>query len=210
LNRLDKLDTILPEVILEMERSEATWINYFTLDHGCLQIPFNVQKLTRALQATHLCRLSVNLPDSQQLRQIFAATTHKAKVHHYQPMLCHRSDLFKIETSYLHDGQDVQLILHVPMTPSNSILRLFQLHPFLLPFTNTHFLMLDPSNQIQAISSRVDCLSVEMSVVKLMGSIESTPPTYVSDTASCGASSTPPTMAPCTSRTFLEQCPRVK
>jgi len=65
----------------------------------------------------------------------------------------------------------MQLILHIPMVPSDSILQLFQLYPFPLPFTDTHFLMLDPSNQIlaMAISSGVDQLSVEMSVINLMG-----------------------------------------
>jgi hypothetical protein len=71
-------------------------------------------------------------------------------------MLQHPSDLFQIETSYIHNGQDVNLILHDPMAPADSILQLFQLHPFPLPFTESHFIMPDPSNQILAISSGVD------------------------------------------------------
>jgi hypothetical protein len=55
------------------------------------------------------------------------------------------------------------------MVPANSILQLFQLHPFPLPLTDTHFLMPDPTNQILAISSGVDRLSVEMSIINLMG-----------------------------------------
>jgi len=55
------------------------------------------------------------------------------------------------------------------MAPADSILRLFQLHPFPLPFTDTHFLMPDKSNQILAISSGVNCLSMEMSVANLKG-----------------------------------------
>jgi hypothetical protein len=83
-------------------------------------------------------------------------------------MLCHPSDLFQIKTSYVHNRQDVNLILHVPVAPADSILWLFQLHPFLLPFTESHFLMPDPANQILAISSGVDRLSMEMSVANLM------------------------------------------
>jgi hypothetical protein len=55
------------------------------------------------------------------------------------------------------------------MATSDSILRLFQLHPFPLPFTDTHFPMPNPANQILATSSGVDHLSVETSVVNLMG-----------------------------------------
>ncbi len=122
LSRLDDLETILREVIQEMERSETTWVNYFALDHARIQLHFHMQKLTRALQAAHLRRLSVDLLDSKQLRHIFDTTTCKAKTHQYQLMIHHPSDLFQIKTSYVHNGRDVKLILHVPMAPTDSIL----------------------------------------------------------------------------------------
>jgi hypothetical protein len=127
-----------------------------------------MQKLTRALQAAHLCRLSVDLLDGKQLQHIFDTTALKAQALQYQLMIRHPSDLFQIETSHMHDGRDVKLLLHVPMAPSESILRLFQLLPFPLPFTDSHFLMPDPANQILALSSGVDRLSVEMSVTNLL------------------------------------------
>ncbi len=49
-------------------------------------------------------------------------------------MIEHPSDLFQIETSYLHDGQDVQLILHIPMTPPDAVLRLLVMIIYFLPF----------------------------------------------------------------------------
>jgi hypothetical protein len=55
------------------------------------------------------------------------------------------------------------------MAKADSILCLFQLHPFPLPFMDTHFLMPDPANQIFLISFSVDPLSLEMSAVNLMG-----------------------------------------
>jgi hypothetical protein len=168
LARLDDLETVLREVVLEMERSENTWVNYFALDHARVQLYFHMQKLTRALQAAHLRRLSVDLLDGKQLRHIFDTTARKAQALQYQLMIHHPSDLFQIETSYMHDGRDVKLLLHVPMVPAESVLRLFQLLPFPLPFTDSHFLMPDPANQILALSSGVDRLSVEMSVANLL------------------------------------------
>jgi hypothetical protein len=79
LARLDELETVLREVVLEMERSENTWVNYFALDHARVQLYFHMQKLTRALQAAHLRRLSVDLLDGKQLRHIFDTTTRKAQ-----------------------------------------------------------------------------------------------------------------------------------
>ncbi len=122
LANLDNLETVLREVIQEMERSETTWVNYFALDHAHIQLHFHLQKLTQALQAAHLRRLSVDLLDGQQLRHIFDTAARKAKTHHYQLMLCHLSDLFQIEMPYVHNGHDVNLILHVPMAPADSIL----------------------------------------------------------------------------------------
>jgi hypothetical protein len=151
-----------------MECEDNTWVNYFALDHARTQLHFHLQKLVRGLQAAHLCRLSVDLLDGKQLHHIFDTAAQQAKTHNYQLKLQHPSDLFQIETSYTHNGQDVNLILHVPMAPADSILRLFQLHPFLLPFTESHFIMPDPANQILTISSVVDRLSVEMSVANLM------------------------------------------
>jgi hypothetical protein len=109
-----------------MERSETSWLNYFALDHARIQLHFHLQKLTRVLQAAHLCRLSVDLLDGKQLWHIFNTAVRKAKTHHYHLMLCHPSDLFQIETSYIHNGHDVNLILHVPMAPADSILCFFK------------------------------------------------------------------------------------
>jgi hypothetical protein len=94
LARLDDLETVLREVVQEMEQSETTWVNYFALDHTCIQLHFHLQKLTWALQATHLCRLSVDLLDGTQLRHIFDTAARKAKTHHSQLMLRHPSTLF--------------------------------------------------------------------------------------------------------------------
>jgi hypothetical protein len=168
MTRLDNLEKVLREVIVEMERSENAWVNYFALDHARVQLHFYLQKLVRGLQAAHLRRLSVDLLDSKQLHHIFDLAAKQANAHNYMLMLEHPSDLFQIETSYVHNGQDVHLILHIPMVPPDSILRLFQLHPFPLPFTDLHFIMPDPSNQIFAISSGVDRFSIEMSVANLM------------------------------------------
>jgi hypothetical protein len=122
MTRLDALEKFLREVVVEMEKSENTWVNCFALDHARVQLHFYLQKLVRGLQAAHLCRLSVDLLDSKQLCHIFDTAAKQANAHNYQLMLEHPSDLFQIETSYIHNGQDVNLILHVPMVPPDFIL----------------------------------------------------------------------------------------
>jgi len=59
LSRLDDLETVLREVVQEMERSETTWVNHFALDHGRIQLHFHIQKLTHPpgrSPVTPLCR----------------------------------------------------------------------------------------------------------------------------------------------------------
>ena len=45
LARLDALEQVLREVVVEMEKSENTWVNYFALDHARVQLHFYLQKL---------------------------------------------------------------------------------------------------------------------------------------------------------------------
>ncbi len=46
--RLDALEKVLREVIIEMEKNENTWVNYFALDHARVQLHFYLQKLYEA------------------------------------------------------------------------------------------------------------------------------------------------------------------
>ncbi len=152
-----------------LKQGHTAWINYSSLDYAHSQLRANLQKLIRALQAAHYRRLSIDLLPSDTLKRLFDAASRKARSHHHQLLLRHPSDLLQIETSYVHDRHDVHLILHIPMAPSDSLLQLFQLRPFPLPFTETHMLMPNPAHQILAILANTDCLSVELSAVHLLG-----------------------------------------
>jgi hypothetical protein len=159
----------MSDLIYELHHQKHIVTQYWSLDQVREQIWFNIQKLIRALQAAHQQRLSLDLLSSSRLQDLFTAAILKAKAHQHLLLIHHPSDLLQIETSYVHDGEDVNLILHIPMAPADSILRLFQLRPFPLPFTDTHFIIPDPTNQILALSSSPGCQFLEMSAVNLMG-----------------------------------------
>ena len=170
LHHVDELQKLMKDFVYELHHQQHIVTRYWTLDQVREQIRFNIQKLIRALQAAHQRRLSFDLLNSKRLQELFAAASIKAEVHHHLLLIHHPSDLLQIETSYVHDGEDVNLILHIPMAPADSILRLFQLRPFPLPFTDSHFILPDPTNQILAISSSgSERLSLEMSAVNLLG-----------------------------------------
>ncbi len=156
LQRLEEVETAIKQLYHDLKNSHAAWISYSSLDYARDQLRTNLQKLTRALQAAHHRRLSIDLLPSDTLKKLFDAAARKARSHHHQLLLRHPSDLLQIETSYVHDGYEVHLILHIPMAPSDSLLGLFQLRPFLLPFSDTHMLMPNPERQILAISANAD------------------------------------------------------
>lgn len=79
--------------------------------------------------------------NSTQLHDLFRAAQVKDQINNCKLLISHLSDLFQIEASYFFDGQDLQLLLHILMASSDSVLHLFQLHPFPLPFTESHFLL---------------------------------------------------------------------
>ncbi len=132
------------------------------------QLHLQYQQIVRAVQAAHQRRLSVDLLNATRLPDLFHAAQLKAQINKCQLLLSHPSDLFQIEASYFYNSQDILLLLHIPMAPVDSILRLFQLHPFPLPFTKTHFLLPKPANPIFALSSGMERLSTELSMVNLM------------------------------------------
>jgi hypothetical protein len=169
LQRIEEIETAIKQLYSSIKTGHTAWISYSSLDFARDQLRANLQKLVRALQAAHHRRLSIDLLPSDTLKRLFDAAARKARSHHHQLLLHHPSDLLQIETSYVHDGHDVHLILHIPMSPSDSLIRLFQLRPFPLPFSETHMLMPNPDHQILAISANADRFSIELSAVHLLG-----------------------------------------
>ena len=79
------------------------------------------------------------------------------------------TDLFQIETSYIFDGSDVTLILHIPMSNHGATLRLMHFHPFPLSFSATHFLFPKPMHTLDGISSTKPQLLLDLTEADLEG-----------------------------------------
>ena len=74
-------------------------------------------------QAMHR-RLSIDLLSPEDLSRIFEDLTELARTQGFKLLTSRPSDLLQIETSYIYDGTSFILLLHVPMTPADSLLRL--------------------------------------------------------------------------------------
>jgi hypothetical protein len=168
LQRLDNLESMMTATMMLLAEDIDTSLAHRQLRAIHDQPHPQYQQIIRAVQAAHQRRLSVDLLNATRLQDLFHAAQLKAQINKCQLLLLHPSDLFQIEASYFYNGQDILLLLHIPMAPADSILRLFQLHPFPLPFTKTHFLLPKPSKPIFALSSGMERLSAELSMVNLM------------------------------------------
>ena len=133
------------------------------------QLKHRIKIAIHTIQQAQHCRLVVDFLSAEQLNILFLKLVQQAEQNGCQLLVCHRSDLFQLETSYFFDGADVHLLLHVPMVPKDSLLRLFKLHPFPLLLSGSHVLVPAVRQDILAISSGFKRYSAQLSAMDLLG-----------------------------------------
>ena len=111
-----------------------------------------LESVIHAVQQAHHRRLSIDFLSAEQLTALYDEIEATALGRAYVLLTSCPSDLFQVETSYVSDNENVVLILHVPMVPKNSLLRLFRLRPFPVPFSQTMALLPETSSSLLALS----------------------------------------------------------
>lgn len=114
-------------------------------------------------------RLSSHLFTGAQLQDLFHRIRTRTVELGAELLIDQPSDLFQIEVSYVFDGTDVTLIVHVPIATKSSILRLLKFHPFPLSFSDTHFLLPRNDHALFAISSDEPRLGLDLTETDLQG-----------------------------------------
>jgi hypothetical protein len=125
------------------------------------QLRNQLQRVTHAIQAAVHQRFAVDYLNPAEMAELFRRLEERAA-----KARCEL--LFQIEASLLYDGKDGHLLIHLPMTPKNSLLRLFRLHPFPLLLFETSHLLPDMKNDITAISSTDTQYNAQLSSTDLM------------------------------------------
>ena len=74
-----------------------------------------VTRITNMVQQAQNKRLSVDLLTPDTLKQLYEHLEDQADKQGLELLISKPSDLFQIDTSYLHSNKTVTLILHVPM-----------------------------------------------------------------------------------------------
>ncbi len=133
------------------------------------QIKERIQTAIHTIQQAQHRRLAVDFLSHIQIRRLYDRLQMQAEENECTLLTQQHSDLFQLEASYFFDGNDVHILLHVPMVPKESLLRLFRLHPFPLPLTKDHSLIPVSQHNVLAISSGFTRYSAQLSHTDLMG-----------------------------------------
>ncbi len=96
-----------------------------------LEMGHEVQtRITNLVQQAQNKKLSVDLLTPKTLKLVFEHLQNQAEQSNLELLISKPSDLFQIETIYLHANKTLTLILHVPMVAEENKLNLLQFIPF--------------------------------------------------------------------------------
>ena len=131
--------------------------------HAALEIAVHTVQ-----QAMHR-RLAIDLLTPDDLDKIFEDLTEISLAQGFHLLTEKPSDLLQVETSYIYDGSSFVLLLHVPMTPADSLLRLLRLRPFPIPFSSSHSLLPRAPSSLLALSKGKTRLMTTIDYSDLVG-----------------------------------------
>ena len=165
------------EQMTEALRTIGTYLVESTQNHPALydsrlsrvenQLKDRLRQTTHVLQAAQMDRLSIDYLSPTLVARLLTAMKEKASDWDYELLINHPSDLYQLETSLLYDGVNAHLLVHVPMAPRKSLLRLFRLHPFPLPVFEDNFMVPKVNHDVLAISNTENRQHLQLSSADL-------------------------------------------
>ena len=153
-SRIDYLEKEMNgvKVQLAFEDLQRTTLLSAHLARGLALLQAAMRSAIHAVQQAHHHRLAIDHLDPGSLEHLYGVIEAQAQGSKYKLLTRFPSDLFQLEVSYLYDGHDVVLFLHVPMVPQESLLKLYRLKPFPIPFSDSLALLPKPSSSLLALT----------------------------------------------------------
>jgi len=102
--------------------------------------------LVQAIQEAQKSKLASEFLRPDVLEVTFADVSVAAAESHCKMVIENAADLALVEVSYLADKDGSVLIMHVPIVPANTLLRLLRLHPFPIPLDHSNSSLLPEVN----------------------------------------------------------------
>ena len=82
----------------------------------------NVGKAQCAIQGAQMRCLSVDFLNVEQLHDLLTQCLATAKMYNSKLIIEYPLDFFQVELSYVYTKDDVVLVLHIPMVPTDALL----------------------------------------------------------------------------------------
>ena len=161
-----------------LDRQQSTFATLLEWNPGNMMAPLQrmaylirkqINRAFRVFQEAQHRRLAIQYLTEGQTKGLFKLLQHSAAEHKAELLIKQHSDLFQLEVSYFCNPDEINLLIHVPIIPTGSLLRLFKLHPFPLPLTQTHSLLPDVSQDVLAISTGEQVYSAQFAATDLLG-----------------------------------------
>jgi hypothetical protein len=168
LQQLDTQINIITASITFMQQNDLTvlLLGFLNIEK---EISNRLEKATHVTQIAQSHRLAVDFLPADQLPDLFRKLESQARAIDHKLIITQPSDLFQLELSYFYDGTRLQMLLHVPTVPKDSILRLLKLHPFPLPLNKNYSIIPMVQDDLLAISAGFNRYSAQLSSVDLLG-----------------------------------------
>ena len=133
------------------------------------KVRLEVSQVFRVLQTAQWRRLSMDFLSEEQSNELYDTLEATALESGSTLLIQKPSDIFQLELSYFYNGDIITLLLHVPMVPKGSLLRLVKLHPFPLPVAGNYSIVPDVDSEILALSVTEVRMSAQFPATNLMG-----------------------------------------
>ena len=101
-------------------------VTHVTLQRLVDMLERNIGKAYHAIQASQMRRLSVDFLNMDQLHDLHTRCLNTANLHNSKLIVEYPSDFFQVQLSYVYTKDDVVLVLHVPMVPTDALLQLMR------------------------------------------------------------------------------------
>lgn len=173
---IQNLSVSLIQVQKEMTSLQSA-LNLITLSNPAYVVSAlarTEERISRAIEeATHLIqqaqhrRLAIDFLTPQQVDGIYERVFKLAKQSGCRLIPEQPSDLYQLEVSYFSEENRLSIILHVPMSPRESVLRLFRFRPFPLPLNKKLTVLPTVKTDVLGISHG-DRFSLELNYADLM------------------------------------------
>ena len=134
-----------------------------------LDLKDRLVQMTHTIQKAQDHRLAIDFLPASQLYNLFQKVKEQALAIDHKLLTNQPSDFFQLELSYFYDGHNMQMLLHVPAVPTNSLLRLLKLHPFPIPIDKNYSMIPMVRDELLAISAGFSRASAHLSSTDLLG-----------------------------------------